>query len=378
MFASQTQGFNLISGVERLLPARLGAILALETDVEFGDQLRRVHEAAARAISKLGELDLIKYEDSPIDGTADLSLWEEVAPVVGNTISDVNALLTELTARFPSGQFLAEERRFKVDELLQKAAKELRDAVSALGMRIRDPSVVGDRWNLIAELQTFRFQFRDRIGAMVFETASALAECRRREVDPGYDELLASTLIVRSTTADLRRLMHSRISKVSEAAPEDVEWNAQQLEKELNAFGRTAAWRALRAQDKKNVLEFRQRLKEVVTPTMSKIDLLQIVEPFVEFVDTFITVNQREILTQHDQEVQASIGVVLERAMNAASDSDAMGSLHEAVSYGQSLYGRNGDFDTFLRKLRKTPVTVDTVRSEIEQYLVLLANLSQY
>ncbi len=364
--------------MERLLPARLGAILALETDVEFGDQLRRVHEAAARAISKLGELDLIKYEDSPIDGTADLSLWEEVAPIVGNTISDVNALLGELTARFPSGQFLGEERRFKVDELLQRAARELREAVSALGMRIRDPSVVGDRWNLIAELQTFRFQFRDRIGAMVFETASSLAECRRREVDPGYDELLASTLIVRSTTADLRRLMHSRITKVSEAAPEDVEWNAQHLEKELNAFGRTAAWRALRAQDKKTVLEFRHRLKEVVTPTMSKIDLLRIVEPFVEFVDTFISVNQREILTQHDQETQASIGVVLERAMNSGNEHEALSAFQEALSYGQSLYGRNGDFDGFLRKLRKTPAMLDTVRPEIEQFLMLLANLSQY
>ncbi len=255
-----------MSEVERLLPPRLGAILALETDVEFGDQLRRVHEAAARAISKLGELDLIKYEDSPIDGSADLSLWEEVAPIVASTIADVNALLAELTAQFPSGAFLAHERRVKVDGYMQLAARELREAVAALGMRIRDPSVVGDRWNLIAELQMFRFQFRDRIGALVFETASALAECRRREVDPGYDDLLASTLIVRSTTADLRRLMHSRIQKVSEAAAEDVEWNAQQLEKELNAFGRTAAWRAIRAQDKKVVLEFRQQLKEVVQP----------------------------------------------------------------------------------------------------------------
>lgn len=362
--------------MERLLPPRLGAILALETDVEFGDQLRRVHEAASRAIGKLGELDLIKYEDSPIDGSADLSLWEEVAPIVGNTIADVNTLLVELNARFPSGQFLADERRLKVDRLLHTAAQELRAAVSALGMRIRDPSVVGDRWNLIAELQTFRFQFRDRIGAMVFQTASALSECRRREVDPGYDELLASMLIVRSTTADLRRLMHSRISKVSEAAAEDVEWNAQQLEKELNAFGRTAAWRALRAQDKKIVLEFRQRLKEVVTPTMSKVDLLQIVEPFVEFVDQFATVNEREMLTHHDQEIQASIGVVLEQAMNASSDAEALLSFQEALGQAQSLYGRSSDFDVFLRKLRKTPATDDVVRSEIEQFLISLANLS--
>ncbi len=65
-------------------------------------------------------------------------------------------------------------------------------------MRMRDPSVVGDRWNLITALQTFRFRFRDRIGAMVFETAQQLGECRRREVEPGYDEALGATLVVRA------------------------------------------------------------------------------------------------------------------------------------------------------------------------------------
>ena len=71
--------------MERLLPPKLGALLALEPDVRFADRLRHVAEAAARAIGKLGELDLVKYEDSPIEASADLSLWEELAPVVGST-----------------------------------------------------------------------------------------------------------------------------------------------------------------------------------------------------------------------------------------------------------------------------------------------------
>lgn len=125
-------------------------------------------------------------------------------------------------------------------------------------------------------------------------------------------------------------------------------------------------------------LEFRHTLKETVTPSMSKFDLLRIVEPFVEFVDTFITVNQRDVLIQHDQETQAEIGVVLERAMNAGSDHEALAAFHDALGHSQSLYGRDGDFDAFLRRLRKTPVSVTTVRSEIEQFLVLLAGPSQY
>ncbi|MBL9037028.1 MAG: hypothetical protein JNG84_00810 [Archangium sp.] len=363
--------------MERLLPPRLGAILALESDVAFSNRLRRVHEAAARAIGKLGEIDLIKYEDSSIDGSADLSMWEQVAPVVGSTIADVNALAAEITEQFPIGDILVDARQLQVDAELQRAVGELREAVSALGARIRDPAVVGDRWNLMAELQQFRFRFRDRIGAMVFETASALGECRRREVDPGYDDLLASTLVVRSTSADLRRLMKSRMQKVSEAQPEDVEWNAQQLEKELNAFGRTAAWRALQAHDKRIILEFRQKLREGMSPDMSKLDLLLVVEPFVEFIVSLNEGTQRELLQQHDQEIQASVGVILERAMSSTLYADALAAFNEAVGQGQSLYGRDSEFDSFLRKLRKAPPSAESLPGEIEQFLVLLMKVAQ-
>ncbi len=88
--------------------------------------------------------------------------------------------------------------------------------------------------------------------------------------------------------------------------------------------------------------------------------------------------NQRDLLVQHDQEVQASIGVVLESAMNAANPHESLASFQQAVNVAQSLYGRNIDFDAFLRKLRKTPVTLETLQAEIEQFLVLLAGLSQY
>lgn len=336
----------------------------------------RVLEAAARAIDKLGDLELIKYEDAPIDASADLSLWEVLAPVVGSTIADVNALLSELATHFPEGELEVEARQQAVDEVLQKGSQSLRGEVTAFGMRVRDPAVVGDRWNLISELQSFRYRFRDQIGALVFEVAQQLGDCRRREVDPGYDEELAATLVVRSTTADLRRLMRARIHKVSEAEAEDVEWNAKQIEKELNAFGRTAAWRALRAQDKKVILEFRTRLTELTVPDLGKLDLLSALEPFVEFCDGFEAINQRDLLIHHDQEVLATMGVALERASNSSSDTESHEAFVEALGLAQTMYGRDGDFDLYLRKLRKTPPTPETVRSEVEQFLVIMANVS--
>lgn len=353
------------------------ALLALDPDVAFAGRLQRVLEAAGRAISRLGEIDLIKFEDSmPLDGTADLSLWEEMAPVVASTIAEVNALGSAIGAVFAEDEVMFDDRQEAVVQVIRRVASELRREVMEFGQRVRDPSIVGDRWNLITELQSFRFRFRNRIGAMVFEAATQLGECKRREVEPGYDEALASTIVLRTTTADLRRLMHARVAKVEEAAPEDVDWNIQQVEKELNAFGRTAAWRVLRAQDKKLILEFRNTLRTLYETGATKGDVLRMLQPFVEFVDTFKSINHRELLQQHDQEVQASIGVVLERAVNASRFEDGLAAFTEAVGLGQTLYGRDSNFDAFLRKLRKLTLTRDGLADEVEQFVVLLAGLA--
>lgn len=363
--------------VERLLPPRLGALLALEADVAFAERLRRVLEAGARAIGKLAELDLIQYEeDDAADSTADLALWEQVAPLVASTIADVNGLLNEVATQFPAGGPSFSHQQTRVDQTLQQGIKELREAVFAFGQRVRDPQVVGDKWNLMDELQRFRFRFRDRIGQLVYETALRLGDCRRYEVDPGYEDELAAALVVRSTTADLRRLMHVRIQKVSEAPAEDVEWNARQVEKELNAFGRTAAWRALRAHDKRSILEFRGNLKRLLAGQISKVELLELVEPFVEFVDEFAGVNQREVVVHHDQEALASVGVALERASNASNPDAVAAAFGEALNQAQSLYGRDPEFDGFLRRLRKGPVPRSAIPEELESFFSHLANLS--
>jgi hypothetical protein len=359
----------------------LGALLAVEPDTALGGRLTRVHEAAARAIARLGDLDLIKYEDVPIDGSADLSLWEEVAPHLSATLTEVNALVNEIREHFPFGELYPDRKSRAVDEVIQAAAQKLQGEVAVLGERVRDPSVVGDRWTLIAEIQVFRSRFRETIGSMVFDSASVLDESvKRKEVEPGYEDALQTALTVRSTSTDLRRLMRARLTKVAECEPEDVEWNAQQLEKELDSFGRTPAWRAIRAQDKRSVLEFRTRLKEINHPGIRKDVLAALIEPFVEFVDTFDAVNQREILVVHDREVSAMCGVQLETVVSLAGSSpeEAQAAFNEAISGGTALYGRSAELDAFMRKTRKAPPAVEELGVTAEIFIGLLAGLSLY
>ena len=364
-----------------MLPDRLEELLAVEPDQGLALRMHTVHDAAARAIDRLGELDLIKYEDAPIDGTADLSLWEEVAPHLSNTLTEVNSLLSEIRDHFPAGEFHHEKKSTAVDQVIQAASLRLQGEVAELGRRVRDPSVVADRWALIAELQVFRTGFRETIGSMVYDTALVLADdVKRKDIEPGFPEALQTALSVRSTSTDLRRLMRARLQKVAECEPEDVEWHAQQIEKELDSFGRTNAWKSVRAQDKKTVMEFRTRLREAHVPGLKKLDLTALLEPFVEFVDGFEAINQREILLNHDREVSAQCGVQMENVATLMSTEpeEALAAFLEVLSTASALYGRSAELDSFIRKTRKAPPGADEVSITAEIFTGLLANLSLY
>lgn len=358
------------------LPSKLEALLAAEADQDFASRVYVVFIAAARTIAAMGELDLIQYEEPDVDGSADLSMWETVAPIISNTIAEVNTFAAQIEASFPPGALTVAPNQLEVEGLLSSAAVAAKAEVMNFGMRMRDPSVVGDRWNLLTELQIFRFRFRDSIGKLVWDVAQVFGECKRKEVEPGYDEALNSTLVVRSMTADLRRLMRARIQKVGDAQPTEMLPQAQQMEKELNAFGRTAAWRALRAQDKKGILEFRGKLRQMIAGgSPSKLEILELLEPFVEFVDTFGDISRREILVQHDQEVLAEVGVVLERATNTSGDEQAA-AFKQAIDLGQTLYGKAPEFDAFLRAQRKG--VGEPLSDQVEQFLMQIAGLSVY
>ena len=69
------------------------------------------------------------------------------------------------------------------------------------------------------------------------------------------------------------------------------------------------------------LLEFRQRLRETNLPGVKKAELATVLEPFVEFVDSFESVNDREILKVHDRQIFAEVGVLLETAISVMETS---------------------------------------------------------
>jgi hypothetical protein len=377
-----------------LLPPALESALSAVPESQ-ATRLRQVCHGAANALTRLTDLDLLQYESPVTSGSLDLSTWEEMAPVVAGTLREVNAFVdlvkTQLAAQPASrGNGLAslvedavldDAARAGLERVLEAAANQLFEQVQALGAKVRDPAVVADRWNLLAEVQASRTRFREHIGTLVFDLVGPFADVERSEVVPGHAEEVSGAVAVRAAVADLRRILETRAAKLRQAAAEDIQWHAQHLEQEMDAFGRTAPYRSLRAQDKRRLIEYRHEVRSMAAvPLPAKTDVLEVCERVLELARSMAVVNQRALLLRHDHEVWARTGVKLEQAeaQIAVDRRAAAVSLAEAGELAAGLYGRSEALDEFLRRARKQSLALlpsEDVDGAVEELRTLLANL---
>jgi len=379
---------------EPLLPPALESALSAVPESQ-ATRLRQVCHGAASALARLTDLDLLQYESPVTTDSLDLSTWEEMAPVVAATLRDVNAFIdlvrTQLAAQpavsrsglasLVEDAVLDDAARAKLERVLDSAASQLFEQVQMLGAKVRDPGVVADRWNLLAEVQASRTRFREHIGTLVFDLVAPFADVERSEVVPGLAEEVAGAVSVRAAVADLRRVLDARASKLRQASAEDVQWHAQHLEQEMDAFGRTAPYRSLRAQDKRRLIEYRHEVREMAAqPLPAKADVMEVCQRVLELVKSLAVVSQRALLRRHDHEVWARSGVKLEQAeaLLAIDRRAAAVALAEASELAAGLYGRSEPLDDFLRRARKQSlalVPAENVGPVCEEFRALLAGL---
>jgi hypothetical protein len=353
------------------LPARLEVLLDAVTDRHLADRLEHVYRAAARAIDRLGHLNIVKYEPTSVepDG-ADLSLWETMAPAIGETLMSVNHLIAVIREKFPgearppgTGQdwrpppASADERLTQeVEILLQASAARLARRVADLGERVRLPEVVSNRWGLMTELQTFRLDFRARVGDLVYLTASAFEDVRRDEVVPGHTHQVNAAVALRGAAMDLRRSLQGRLERAAKTPPEGLPALARQLEDSLGAFSAMPASLTLRTRDKQLVVGLRARLRDAGGQPRLEADALpQAIQPLLDMLEQVAEELTSQLLTAHDRAVWASCGARLEQvSMHLTLGSPgAERVLVEALERAAALYGRSASFDAFLRKHRR-------------------------
>lgn len=361
------------------LSPRLEELLAREPDKDLSTRLRRIFEACWRGVGRLSELESADHELVGDEAGPDLGMYEKVAPSVAATLGEMNALVQALRLLFPADEVLTEPREVRLDSTVQAAAALLTTEISSFAEAMRNPAVVSDAWELLQQIQLHRQRFRETVGGLVYDLASALGECRRDEVEPGYLEALDQALRLRVATTDLRNMLQKRKKSIEDAMLEDVDWNFAQLKRELEKFRTTITWAALRSHDRQHLVQLMELLFSLPADGVRQQDLLRSMEPMLEFADRFSTLSRRELLQSHDREVLAACGVLLERAQMAVrhQPKEAIEAFVEAAQRGSALYGRSPEFDVLLYQAQTEPPRPDKLEGLITQFLVAVAQLSQ-
>jgi hypothetical protein len=352
--------------------SRLREIAESIPDHAFGGRLWRIYESGALAIAALGYLELSKYEDFSEEASADLSMWEEVAPVISKTLMDVNRLLASVRELFPArdegriGELIGEaigeggveeallqHKEEEATRRVQVLADVLASEISELGGRVRSPQVVSDRWTLLADLQEFRGKFREAIGDMIYLTASAFAPVSRTEVVPGFLDDVREAVAARRSVTDLGRLMAVYSARVRAAAPAERPGAVGALIRDLDAFGCSRAYGVLRSVDKRRFVEFRSLLRRSTSDP--DLDIAAGVEDFAAFTQSLSHINRRACLQEHDRELLAACSVKLENVdlARAARPLESAALLCEAIRDAGALYGRDPSLDAYLRRAKK-------------------------
>ncbi|MGI5865219.1 MAG: hypothetical protein ACOX6T_24635 [Myxococcales bacterium] len=369
---------NSGSAPSRAQLARLREMADSISDKAFGAKLLRVYEAAFETMDSLGEIGLGRYEDMAETGCPDLSLWEQVAPVIRNTVLEVNRLLATIQKHFPAeasggiadlidealedasgdnpAQALLQRRREEACHHIRVVANALVTEISNLGERIRNPQVVSDRWNLLADIQEFRGKFRSAVGDLIYMTALAFTSASRAEIVPGWADEVRDAIASRRAVIDLARLLAVSRARFNEASGAAIDELVAGLAKNLDAFGRSSSYTVLRAQDKRRIVEFRSLLHRFASaPGVERSAVADALAQFARFTEGLSIINQRACLVEHDRLVFAACGVKLEQAEAARKERSprAAALLAEAHHVAQDLYGRHPSLDAWLRKARK-------------------------
>jgi hypothetical protein len=360
-------------------------------------KLEFVYVAADKCIAKLRAIDSTDFESGEEEG-ADLGLWEQVAPAVGQVFSSINELLGTIREQFPpvgaSGladaldDSLAEmgigdrvDHNIQAADSVRKAADLIQTQIGSWGQGLRSPDIVASRWRLLEHLQGGQGRFLQSIGDLVYQSALCLADVKRAEVVPYHGEILKESLALRRALVDLHRVALLYEDKLRQALAREMKPLLDQLERDLLSFSKTAPYRSLWARDKRNLVERRQHLRKMASdPDVIADAVRKEVARFAAYVGTLSSVNGRVMLIEHDREVSARCAVKLEQAQNvrAQSAESAAQLLGEVLGLSWMLYGRDAELDAYLRRVKKrgaVAFTPEELATEIDLVNGLIARV---
>jgi hypothetical protein len=338
-----------------MLPKGLQQVLASIVDRTLAGRITRVGLAAARCIDQLQAINLVSLEPkSAEEGSADLWLWEQMAPAVADTVATISGLCGVIDVEFPEassrpGLYSTEssDERAEAELVFRAVGSLLKGGLAQVRDMVRQPELMASPWALLEELQRLRAHFRRRIGDAVYLSAAATAPVRREDVVPFASQEVQRALLYRSTAAELVKKVRARLEEPDESPKTLI----SALTADFDLFTAMPAWRHVHAGPKRRLLMVKALF---LREGLDRASISSAVESLLEVLEDVSKELTRD-LASHDLQVFADASFRLEQArLHVALSTGAAGwALETALSLVERLRGRDANVDALLRRLKK-------------------------
>lgn len=350
--------------VDGELSDQLVALLDGVVDRELAGRLAEVMQSAAKCINRLGGINLVALEPKDSgDGSADLGLWEKMAPAVGETVVAANELCMTIDACFPpvrggalyGGEGSDQRAQYEAAAVFRTISPLIRQEVAEVGTLMRRPELLSSAWLLLGELQRLRNAIRARVSDGVYLSAAALGPVGRDEVVPGFQQEVTRGLSFRGTESALRRTMRSRLEDELSGAQ-----LAKALDQDLEVFTAMPAWRHVKVETKRAMIELRGQLARLSSGAKTEAAAVrEVIEPMLMRLEMTSAEMSKGLLMAHDRQARAaSLRRVEQAELHLTLGTGAAGwVLEAALDAAAPLRGCNDVLDELLRGASKQNVS---------------------
>ena len=359
--------------VEFLGPEAARVVSSIE-EPELRDRVEQAVTLCAEGLAAVDALDLSPHEITDDQEGQNLTVWNAVAPDVRQLLVTVGRVSETLRGLFPNRtetisldpadieaalsdmEFpIRDEREGEIDRLVQESndlvgaeasvsqlASMLQFDFLAFGQRLRNPSVVADRWVLLGELQELKGKCTQCLEAIVATLVQPFTERSVQAIWPRYADATARARVLREKMVDLAYDIGVLHGKLTSSSGEDARAVRDALVARLNEFAGEEAYRFLRPADKRALSRFRIGLNAHEPDRRGVGEFRRFVDDMSTFLEVMRSINRRDLLVQHDLQALQSIQMMID---SEAGDEE----LHPLV---RSVYGRDRVIDDLVRALR--------------------------
>lgn len=333
-----------------LAPYMLEALKAINS---LNEQLCSVYPAPADTDASEKSADDFDLEFDLVDGPTG----------EGSRLSAADAAASE------------KSQREQVNETVYALGGMLRSRVASFAPRLHHALSVGESWALLSELDHYQHALTKSLQGLLFGVLAIFnGDVRREEILPEYRSGVRESVELRGALTELTHHVGKLNSAIASAKSEQLVPLVVALSDRLTRFCARPAYRVLRAEDKREIVDFRSKLFSIRHQKngVPMVRLRQEVEGFSKFLDAMQAINHREVLVVHDcqrlvdclQRLQASEDLAVVDPESARNRFDSV------IEQLGSVYGRNPELDEALRKI--APVALETLVPELQRWAAIV------